>query len=66
MAQTSEAQITYRPRADTTPEGELSSLAAIYRFLIFEKGDHHDLTSEMIARAEGVNDKKGHDRHVRR
>jgi hypothetical protein len=66
MAQTSEAQITYRPRADTTPEGEVSALATVYRYLILEKGDAHDLTNRNLARAEGVNDKKGQDRHVRR
>jgi hypothetical protein len=36
--------ITYRPRANTTPEGELAALVAIYRILILQKGDRNDLT----------------------
>jgi hypothetical protein len=34
MAQTSEAQITYRPSADTTPESELTALASVYAYLL--------------------------------
>jgi hypothetical protein len=59
-------RITYVCRPDATSEDELNALAAIYRFLMFEKGDAHDLTNELAARAEGVNGKKGQDRHVRR
>jgi hypothetical protein len=46
LALTSEAQITYRPRAGTTPEVELTALAAVYRFLLLEKGDRHDLMND--------------------
>ncbi len=59
-------RITYVRRPDATPEDELNALAAVYRFLILEKGDAHDLTNESVARAGGVNGKKGQDRHVRR
>jgi hypothetical protein len=59
-------RLTYTSRPGTTREAELSALAAVYRFLILEKGDTHDLTNRNLARAEGVNDKKGQDRHVRR
>jgi len=31
-------RITYRPRPDATPEGEVAALATIYKFLLF---DHH-------------------------
>ena len=34
MAQTNEAQITYQPRADTTPQGELTTLASVYAYLL--------------------------------
>jgi hypothetical protein len=40
----SSTRIVYTPRPDTTPEAELDTLAAIYRFLLLEKGDRHDLT----------------------
>lgn len=40
--------ITYAPRADATPEAELSVLATIYKFVLFDsqvsKGGPHDLT----------------------
>ncbi|MGI8866656.1 MAG: hypothetical protein ACR2G1_07995 [Rubrobacteraceae bacterium] len=29
-----EPAITYAPRPDTTPEGELSTLAVVYRFIL--------------------------------
>jgi hypothetical protein len=29
--------ITYRPRADTTPEGELSALASVYAYLLKDR-----------------------------
>lgn len=66
MEQTSEARILYTPRGDATSEAELNALAAVYRFLILEKGVANDLTNQTLARAGGVNDKKGQDRHVRR
>ena len=30
------ARITYTPRPDATPEGGLNTLAAVYRFILFE------------------------------
>jgi hypothetical protein len=30
----SESRIVYTPRPDATPEGEVASLAAVYRFLL--------------------------------
>ena len=66
MEQTSEARIVYRPQGDATSETGLYALVSIYRFLLFEKGDRHDLTTEAATGAEGVNDKKGQDSNVRR
>ena len=34
---TEDARIVYRPRPDTTLEGELNALASVYRFLL----EHH-------------------------
>ena len=31
-----EFEVVYKPRADATPEGELSALVAAYRFIIFD------------------------------
>ena len=31
-----ESKVVYRPRADATPERELSALVAAYRYLIFD------------------------------
>ena len=31
-----ESRVVYRPRADATPETELSALVAAYRFIIFD------------------------------
>ncbi len=59
-------RLTYSPRPHTTPEAEVNALATVYRFLILEKGEAYDLTNQTLARAGGVNDKKGQDRHVRR
>jgi hypothetical protein len=45
--------ITYRPREEVTPEGELSVLSAVYRYVLFDsharKGDPHDLTNGSTA-----------------
>ena len=45
----SSSHIIYRPRPDATAEGELSCLAEIYKFILFNsqegKGDPHDLTN---------------------
>jgi hypothetical protein len=52
--------LTYTPRPDSTPEAEVNALASVYRFLLLEKGDRHDLTSEAATQAEGANQgKKG-------
>jgi hypothetical protein len=32
-----EIKVVYRPRADATPERELSALVAAYRFIIFDR-----------------------------
>ena len=66
MERTSEAYIIYNPRDGATPEAELDVLTSVYRFLIHEKGDRHDLTNQAVTEAQGVSeDKKGQDRHVR-
>jgi hypothetical protein len=58
-------QILYTRRCDVTTDSELNALASIYRFLLLEKGDRHDLTSEAATQAEGANQgKKGHDGDV--
>jgi hypothetical protein len=31
-----ESKVVYRPRADATPEGEVSALVDAYRFIIFD------------------------------
>jgi hypothetical protein len=31
-----ESKVVYRPRADACPEGELSTLLAAYRYIIFD------------------------------
>ena len=45
-------RITYTPRADATPEAELSALAAIYTLVLSnsqaKRGGTHDLTNESI------------------
>ena len=57
--------LTYTPRPDTTPEAEVNALASAYRFLLLEKGDHHDLTNATAAGTEGANlAKKGNDSYV--
>ena len=58
-------RLTYSPRPDTTPEAEVNALASVYRFLLLEKGDHHDLTNATAAGTEGANlAKKGNDSYV--
>jgi hypothetical protein len=51
--------ITYTTRADASPQAELDALAAVYRFLLLEKGDHHDLTSHSTKECTTRPDKKG-------
>jgi hypothetical protein len=46
--------VSYAPRPDATQEAELNALASIYHFLLLEKGDRHDLTSEAATQAEGA------------
>jgi hypothetical protein len=57
--------LTYTPRPDTAPEAEVNALASVYRFLLLEKGDRHDLTNATAAGTEGANlAKKGNDSYV--
>jgi hypothetical protein len=57
--------IIYMPRPDTTPEAEVNALASIYRFLLLEKGDRHDLMNATAVGTEGANlAKKGNDSYV--
>jgi len=52
-------RITYTPRPDATPEAELSALAAVYRFLVLEKGESDDLTGTSTKEWTTSQDKKG-------
>jgi hypothetical protein len=57
--------LTYTPHPDTTPEAQVNALASVYRFLLLEKGDHHDVTNATAAGTEGANlAKKGNDSYV--
>ena len=61
----SKVPIIYTPHPATTSESELNALVSIYRFLLLENGDRHDLTKEVSTKAEGeTQDKKGHDSGV--
>jgi hypothetical protein len=57
------ATITYAPRPDATPEGELDALAAVYKFCLFDsqvsKGGLHDLTGNSTVEYTTRPDKKG-------
>jgi hypothetical protein len=59
----SNAHISYAPRPDATPEGELDALAAIYKFVLFDsqasKGGLHDLTGNLTVEYTTRPDKKG-------
>jgi hypothetical protein len=46
-----QCKVVYTPRADATPESELSPLAAAYRFVMFDR--HMD---EKVAYPGGLND----------
>jgi hypothetical protein len=62
---TETSRVVYRPRESATPEDELNALVSVYRFLLLEKGDHHDLTNATAAGTEGANlAKKGNDSYV--
>ena len=54
MSKSRTTQILYTRRRDVTTDGELNALASIYRFLLLEKGDRHDLTSEAATQAESL------------
>jgi hypothetical protein len=55
--------IVYRSRADTSPEAELSALAAIYTLVLFssqaKRGGTHDLTNESSKKWTTGPEKKG-------
>jgi hypothetical protein len=51
--------ITYTPRPNASPEAEISALAAIYRFLVLEKGDRNDLIGTSTKECATSQDKKG-------
>jgi hypothetical protein len=61
----SSPRVTYTPRPDVTPEAELSALAAVYKFVLFDsqasKGGLHDLTGDSIKECATRQDKKGRD-----
>ena len=52
-------RLTYSPRPDTTPEAQVNALAAVYRFLILEKGDRNDLIGTSTKECTTSQDKKG-------
>jgi hypothetical protein len=58
-----DVRITYAPRPDATPEVELSVLAAVYKFVLFDsqanEGGPHDLTSDPTKGCATRQDKKG-------
>jgi hypothetical protein len=51
--------LVYTTRPGATQEAELSALAAVYRFLILEKGDRNDLTGTSPKECTTSQDKKG-------
>jgi hypothetical protein len=57
----SEPRITYTPRPNASPEAEISALAAIYRFLVLEKGERNDLTGTSTKECATSQDKKGNE-----
>jgi hypothetical protein len=42
----SEPAVTYVPRHDATPEGELNALANAFKFILFESSDNKKVTAE--------------------
>jgi hypothetical protein len=40
----SNPRLVYTPHQDATPEGELSALAGVYRFILFENGAKKEAT----------------------
>jgi hypothetical protein len=63
VSRSSATQILYTPRPDTTPEVELSVLAAVYKFVLFDsqanEGDPHDLTNRSTKECTTSQDTKG-------
>jgi hypothetical protein len=53
------AHISYAQCPDATPEAELSALAAVYRFLVLEKGESNDLTGTSTKEWTTSQDQKG-------
>jgi hypothetical protein len=41
-----DVRLTYTPRPDATPQVELDALTTVYRYLLLENGDPHDLTDD--------------------
>jgi hypothetical protein len=58
------SRIVYTPRPGATQEAELSALAAVYRFLIHEKGDRNDLTGTSTKECTISQDKKGNEENA--
>jgi hypothetical protein len=50
-----DVRLTYTPHPETTLEGELSALAAVYKFVLFDsqanRGGSHDLTNDSTPKA---------------
>ena len=59
----SSARITYSQHPNVTPEAELSTLATIYKFILFDSqasnGGLHDLTKHSAQECKTSQDKKG-------
>jgi hypothetical protein len=53
------SRIVYTPRPGATQEAELNALAAVYRFLILEKGGRNDLRGTSTKECTISQDKKG-------
>ena len=60
---TNATPLAYTPRPDASPESEVSALAAIYKFVLFDsqasKGGPHDLTNHPTKECMTSQDKKG-------
>jgi hypothetical protein len=63
ITQTSKARIMYVPRPDATPESELNTLVAVYKFVLFDsqtrRGGLHDLTDDSTNKQTTRQEKKG-------
>ena len=62
---TETSRVVYRPTESATPEAELSALAAIYTFVLFnsqaKRGGRNDLTNESTKKRTTGPGKKGKD-----